>query len=234
MIKAIHFPINLTADELDEYLAKGWFRMGQTIFTTDFIPVEGRIHPVFWLRFDLKKISFGKKQKKLIAFNQGYTVHTQPCVITDELEDLYTLYRMNVDFDAPPTVESYLLDGELSNIYDSHLIEVRDEDRLIAAGIFDNGNSSIAGIMNFYDPAYKGRSPGKFLMLLKINHAIITGKAYYYPGYIAAGFTKFDYKLFPDPAAAEIYDTKKEKWIPFTSSALSASINFGIDNDLAR
>lgn len=232
MIKAIHFPIDLTGQELDDYLAKGWFRMGQTIFTTDFIPVEGRIHPVYWLRFAVQNIHYGKKQKRLIGINSDFSVSIKPFLLSEEMESLYRIYRAQVDFEAPPTVESYLLDGEINNIYDSQVIEIRDNGKLVAAGVFDQGETSMAGIMNFYHPDYKTRSPGKYLMLLKINHAIKTGKTYYYPGYIAAGFPKFDYKLFPDSTAAELYDTKTGEWLLFKQAVLTGPSSFDMDNEL--
>lgn len=233
MIKAIHFPLDMAGQELDEYLAKGWFRMGQTIFTTDFIPVEGKIHPVYWLRFDVRKVRFGKKQKRLFLINRDFTVAIERLRLTRELEDLYTAYQAHIDFEAPSTVESYLMDGDISNIYDTQIITLRDNGLLIAVGIFDNGRNSMAGIMNFYLPEYKSKSPGKYLMLLKINQAIETGKQYYYPGYIAAGFPKFDYKLFPDISVAELYDAAKEQWIPFSGVSLPSAVIFRIDGGMA-
>jgi leucyl-tRNA---protein transferase len=232
MIKAIHFPTALSGHELDEYLAKGWFRMGQTIFTTDLLPVNGNIHPVYWLRYVLQKVRYGKKQERLLAINKHFSVSLKPFLLSEELEYLYASYLAIIDFDAPPTVESFLLDGDNNSIYDTQLIEIRDAGRLIAAGIFDNGENSIAGIMNFYDPAYKAKSMGKYLMLLKINYAVAFGKLFYYPGYIAGGFSKFDYKLFPDPAAAEIFDSKQEQWISYDPASLSGNIAFDVDGYL--
>jgi leucyl-tRNA---protein transferase len=236
MIKAIHFPTEMTGYELDDYLSRGWFRMGQTIFTTDFIPVEENIHPVYWLRVQVQQVRYGKKQERLFAINKKFSVAVKSFRPSDELEELYTLYRAGVNFDAPLTAGSYLLDeseGEFNNVYDTRVIELRDADQLIAAGIFDNGERSIAGIMNFYHPAYRSKSLGKYLMLLKINLAIESGKIWYYPGYIVGGVSKFDYKLFPDPERTEWYDSIREEWIPFAGSLLPGAVGFGKDSDAA-
>jgi arginine-tRNA-protein transferase len=101
-------------------------------------------------------------------------------------------------------------------VFDTYVVEVRDENKLIAAGIFDNGSQSIAGIMNFYDPAYRKQSLGKFLMLMKINYARQQRKAYYYPGYLVNDYPKFDYKLFPCQSATEVFDANSGTWFPFS------------------
>ena len=214
MIDDIHFPENLTGRQLDEYLSRGWFRMGQTIFTTDVVPLNDSVYAVYWLRIDLRRLKYGKTQKKLFVLNKNFTVTIQPLSINSELEDLFTLYRTAVDFTPPQSVEEYLFLGINQNIYDTYLIQIRDHGKLIAAGIFDNGETSIAGILNFYDPSYKKYSLGKYLMLIKAEHAIKMGKAWYYPGYIASGFSKFNYKLFPDKHATEMYDKDSKTWLP--------------------
>src|SRR5258705_13680998 len=151
MINSIHFPLEMTGNALDDYLSRGWFRMGQTIFTTDFIPVDENIHPVYWLRVLVQQVSYGKKQKRLLTINKKFSVTIKPFRPTDELEELYGLYRSAVDFNAPPTARGFLLnefDDEFRNVYDTYVIELRDNDQLIAAGIFDNGENSMTGIMN--------------------------------------------------------------------------------------
>ena len=57
-------------------------------------------------------------------------------------------------------------------------------------------------------------------MLLKINHAITLGKTWYYPGYIIHGYPKFDYKLFADKNAAEIYTPEFDCWICYDATLI--------------
>jgi arginine-tRNA-protein transferase len=221
MIETIHFPHELKGAELDYYLSIGWYRMGQTVFTTHFIPVKDKIHRVYWIRIRVQEVEFGKRQRRLLAMNRQLSMQVKPFYPGDELDELYALYRSAVNFDAPHTIASFLLneqDTEFRNIYDSQVIELRDGEQLVAAGIFDNGENSIAGIMNFYHPDYAYRSPGKYLMLLKINLARETGRLYYYPGYVVSGFPKFDYKLFPDSERTEWYEPVRNEWISFADS----------------
>lgn len=206
----------MKGNELDFCLSIGYFRMQQEIFTCRFVPFNDTFYAVQWLRIVLDDVNYGSTQRRLLRANDRFSVVVKPFVLSDELESLYAHYRQSIDFDAPESVEACLLGGATANVFDTQVVEVRDGNRLIAAGIFDNGYESIAGIMNFYHPDYRKHSLGKYLMLLKINHARLLNKAYYYPGYLVHNYPKFDYKLFPCEAATEILDSPSALWLPFT------------------
>lgn len=225
-------PSTLTGAQLDDYLSVGWYRMGQSIFTTNYIAPGERIYWVFWLRYHLPSILPGRSQRKILAANRHFTVAVKPFTLSRELEELYSFYKMKIDFDAPGTVSDFLFDETGRNIFDTWIVEVRDKDKLIAAGIFDNGKESIAGIMNFYHPDYSRFSPGKFLMLMKADHAKTNGKQWYYPGYIVQGLPKFDYKLFLEKEIAEIYLPTHGNWTRYDPKLIDGlvrdSLGFGI------
>lgn len=61
----IYYPERLTAEELDVFLEMGWYRMGQSIFTTHFVLLDETIYRVFWLRYDLKKMMLSQGQRRL-------------------------------------------------------------------------------------------------------------------------------------------------------------------------
>ena len=150
-------PVALLPEELDQYLANGWYRMGQRIFTVDYIFIKEWIR-VFWLRFRMKDYSFGKKQKQILSRCSRFQISVLPLSVTEEVENLYGIYRRSIDFEASQTASELLFDqvftGKvLPNVYNSRMIQVREEGRLIAVGVFDLGFDSMAGIVNFYDPA---------------------------------------------------------------------------------
>jgi arginyl-tRNA--protein-N-Asp/Glu arginylyltransferase len=211
----------IRGEALDFYLSQGYYRMGQDLFTCRFLPIDGELYTVHWLRLVLDEVHYGPKQRRLLRLNEQFAVHIRPFYLTDELEDLYALYRSSITFDAPATVEQFLLAGATHNIFATQVIEVRDEGKLIAAGIFDSGLRTLAGIMNFYDPSYHTRSLGKYLMLLKINHARNQQRTYYYPGYLVQHYPKFDYKLFPCLPATEVFDYRTNQWVPFSWEAVT-------------
>ncbi|MCX6318648.1 MAG: arginine-tRNA-protein transferase [Bacteroidetes bacterium] len=229
----IHYPVTMPGPLLDEYLSKGWYRMQQTIFTTDIIIKNDHIIPVFWLRLVLKKYQEAKKSRKIMELNQGFSVKLKSGRITDEAEALYALYKAAVDFDVSESIRDYLVGESPESIYHTHCYEVRDGKKLVACGYFDEGASSLAGILNIYHPDYKQMSPGKFLMLLKINYALQQEKQYYYPGYISTGITKFDYKLFPGKESAEVFISRTGQWVPWlsvTKEQLEESLFAGEDD----
>ena len=202
--------------DLDLFLSIGYFRMQQEIFTCHYLIKDDTRCPVHWLRIVLADVRYGPKQVRLFRINEKFSVAIKPLVLSHELETLYALYKTSVDFDAPYSVEAWLLNGATYTAFDTHVIEIRDQNTLIAVGIFDQGDRSLAGIMNFYHPDYRRHSLGKYLMLLKINHAQRQQSDFYYPGYIVSNYPKFDYKLFPCEAATEVFDERRGQWLPFS------------------
>lgn len=215
MISDIRSHQSIKGRMLDDYLSRGWYRMGQFIFTGHVMVLNERFHLLHWLRLSVAEINYGKKQKSIIRKNGRFHTRIKPFAITEEIENLYTLYRASTDFEASPSVYSYLMEGNENNVFDTQCIEVRDNDKLIAIGYFDEGENSIAGILNFYDPAYSSFSLGKYLMLVKIDYGKKMSKQWYYTGYIVNGYPKFDYKLFADIHATQVFNRHDETWSVF-------------------
>jgi arginine-tRNA-protein transferase len=227
MFKDLHILPRITGAMLDEYLALGWYRMGQIIFTTDYLYKEDQHLRVFWLRYRMDLFRFSNKQEKLLRLPEGFTVTNQPLRITEELEALYQLYRNQIDFEVSPTLRENLfslcfISSEEAPAFDSWVIEIRDKGKLVAAGVYDMGEQTMMGIINFYDPAYKKYSLGKRLILIKLRESLQRKLAYYYPGYIVLNYPKFDYKLEAGPEICEIYHTTEDAWLPYSPALINA------------
>jgi arginine-tRNA-protein transferase len=210
----IYYPKKLSGKELDDFLEMGWYRMGQSIFTTHFILLNDYIYRVFWLRYDLKNIVLSKSQLRLKKRNKQFNVSVKPLEITDEIENLYAAYKTGINFPGPTSVHQWLYgDRPRYNVFDTELIEIRDNYKLIAVGITDQGSESIAGIMNFYHPDYKKFSLGKYLMILKIEIGQQRKFRWYYPGYIVYQKPEFDYKLSFNKEAVEVLIPEMSGWL---------------------
>jgi len=213
---ATHSNASIPGNVLDYYLGLGYYRMNQDLFTCRFLPVGPRIHTVHWLRLVVPQVQYGSKPRRLLRLNERFSVAVKPFRLTAEYEALYARYYAFIEFDASPSLEELLLAGATHSVFDTHILEVRDGNQLIAAGIFDRGTTTIAGIVNFYDPGYRKHSLGKYLLLLKTEYAREQQLAYYYPGYLVHGYAKFDYKLFASPEATEVFDAQSSEWLPFS------------------
>ncbi len=207
---------------LDKLLEAGNYRMHQHVFTTDLIFMNDDLFGVYWLRIAIQKIKYSKTHLKIKQNNKKFSVAIAPFCLSNEMIELYRNYRKSIQFDHVEELNDYLFDSSPINRFNSKQICIYDQNKLIATGIFDEGTNSIAGIINFFDPHYKKFSLGKYLMLLKCEYAIANQLKYYYPGYIAVGYPRFDYKIFPNTEAVEILDTLQPIWLPYSTEKLTS------------
>ncbi len=202
---------------LDDYLARGFYRMQYFMFTAHYtqIDVKAEPLPVFWLRTKVGDVKETRKTASIRNRCKHFTVHYKHASINAEVNYLYRLYRNHIDFNASDSCSNYLVNNYITNPFDARMIEVRDGEKLIAVGFFDRGQQAMAGILNFYHPDYKKYSLGKMLMLLKIDSARQHNMDWYYTGYISTSITKFDYKIFPDAAAMEVLLPRENIWVAY-------------------
>ncbi len=151
---------DLTPAQLDSFLSFGWFRIQQTIFTTDKLVFDGVAYQPVWLRVLLKDLKDGKRYKTLRKKNCKF--HTEICKakITSVHEQLFNEYKETVSFETAPGLYWLLYGNSYNNVYDTYMINMYDGEKLIAAGYFDLGKTSAAGISVFYDPAYNNLISG--------------------------------------------------------------------------
>jgi len=211
----------IPGEVLDYYLSLGYYRMNQELFTTRFLPVEGGWHTVHWLRLTVAQLSWGSRQRQLLRQNARFAVRVRPFQLGAEYEALYARYYATLAFDAAESLEALLLAGSPTTVFDTYTVDVREGGRLVAAGIFDRGAASLAGIVNFYDPDYQRFSLGKYLLLQKAAYAQQQGLTYYYPGYLAHGYAKFDYKVAVCEAATEVFDCLARQWVPYSGAEVA-------------
>ncbi len=205
-------PNAILPEELDTYLANGWFRMGQTIFTTQFLCFKNQLYNAVWLRVDLKKWKDDAYQVKLFKRNKHFRTEVRKATYSAEQAMLYQKYKEGVSFEGSATLHQLLFGQTDTNIYNTYEVNVYDDTVLIACGIFDIGNESAEGISCFYNHDYKKHSLGKFLIYLKMNYCQEQGINYFYPGYFVPGYKQFDYKLDIGKTAQEYWHLAEQTW----------------------
>ena len=208
-----HHPEVLPPSLLDAYLERGWYRMGQSIFTTHFLSFHDSILSAIWTRLDLHGYSFRKRQRKLLRRNAAqFTCIVRPAIIDESREALFQRYRAHFPADLAPCLEEYLLEGHSSSIFDTREVSIYAGNRLVGLSYFDIGVESAESIIGIYDPDYQSFSLGYYSMLLEIEYCQNEGLRYYYPGYVVPGNPRFDYKLRIGPV--EYYDLHLHDWRP--------------------
>ncbi|MBL9171402.1 MAG: hypothetical protein JNN07_26960 [Verrucomicrobiales bacterium] len=218
-------PDSLSGSELDRYLALGWYRINQTIFTATHMIADNAqgVHRLHWLRFPLLELRDGGSHRRIRKRTRSFKVSIENFVsIRLDHEELYSRYWDSIDFFGPPSIEDCLWNEKSGrrNLFGTQCISIFDEDKLIAGGYFDLGERSAASILHFFDPAYKRYSLGKYLILLTVDHLKLRGYEFYYPGYVAAGYPKLDYKLFLGKGAAQYFDLETKTWMHFQDRIL--------------
>lgn len=203
----------LTPAQLDSFLAFGWFRIQQTIFTTEVLYFNGESYQPVWLRIDLEEFDEDKTYIALKKRNKNFTTRILQAKITSEHEELFARYREAVSFQTAQNLQWLLYGESRRNIYQTHMIEVLDGSKLIATGFFDLGNTSAAGISCFYDPSYKKYSLGRYMIFEKVWYCKENGYRYFYPGYFVPGFPLFDYKLEIGRGALHYFNVFTKSWL---------------------
>ncbi len=190
------YPESLSPEELDAYLANGWYRMGQSIFTTHFLCFRDQFYSAIWVRLSLKNYTFSKSLRKLIRRNyEAFEIRFQPAEITEEKEALYQKYKKDFPGQLAPTLEDSLHEGFEGNVFNTYETLVYDGDKLVAFSFFDLGDKSAASILGVYDYDYSKYSLGLFTVLLEIIFCMNNDFELFYPGYVVPGNSRFDYKL---------------------------------------
>jgi arginyl-tRNA--protein-N-Asp/Glu arginylyltransferase len=217
MFVDVNCPDRLEPAALDDYLERGWFRMGQTIFTTNWLNFRDTFYSAIWLRLLLHDYVADGNQKKLMKKNSRFRTEVRPATIDIEKELLYLRYKQSVPFEASASLHALLFGNSDHNIFDTQEVDVYDEDRLIAAGFFDLGRESGMGISSIYDPDYKRFSLGKHLIYSKIMFCKERNMKYFYPGYFVPGYRAFDYKLDIGKPFIQHLQLQTNSWLPLTA-----------------
>jgi len=221
MIQDFRFPLRIGAEELDSYLAAGWYRMGQSLFTTDFVERDGVYFKTIWLRNCLKKYKTNSSFNKLEKRNKEFQTEIISFNYNKQYEELFQKYRSALPPGRVGDLHSFLIGDSPSLIFNSLVINIYDNKNIIGAGVFDLGKKSAAGISSFYDPGYKKFSIGRYLIYKKIEYCRQNGYDYFYPGYFVPGIKAFDYKLEIGKESLEFYNMNKQEWKPISKLQLN-------------
>ncbi|MFN3589166.1 MAG: hypothetical protein ACK4UP_07265 [Spirosomataceae bacterium] len=211
----VHVPSKLTPAALDKYLASGWFRMGQAVFTTNFLLFDKQFYSAIWIRTELQNWTPSTSQNQLIKkVLRDFHVKIKPFSYRPVYDKLFDTYKASLSFTHSNSIDQLLFGGETEvSIFDTYTIEVYDKKRLIGLGFFDVGAKSMAGVSCIFDPSYRKYSLGKFMMLQKMLWGKKKELTFFYPGYIAPGYPTFEYKTTLAPETTQCLRVQSKRWV---------------------
>lgn len=208
-------PEELPAEELDRWLARGWYRMGQSLFTARYVVFDDVLRAAVWTRLKLDGYRFRKGLRKVLTrVDASFRTEIGPRVLDAEREALYQRYRAIAKGDRSPTLQDFLYGDSEQDIFDTREVRVWDGDRLVAFSWFDLGRDGVQSLIGVYDPDEARHSLGFYTMLAEIRYGIETGRRWFYPGYVLPGDPSMDYKL--RVGDMEFLDLDRNRWRPWT------------------
>jgi arginyl-tRNA--protein-N-Asp/Glu arginylyltransferase len=205
-------PERLSRAELDDYLARGWYRIGRALITTDYLVSDDELRSAIWTRLDLQRHRFRPSLRKRMARTaRRFRVEIGSLAHDVEHERLYTRYRAMAGGVRAESLEEVLGGDEGRRLFHTREISVFDGDALVAFSWFDLGETSVESLIGVYEPAYRKHGLGFYTLLLEIEHAMALGMRFHYAGYVLGEPSGMDYKR--SVGDLEFLDPATKRWI---------------------
>ncbi len=188
-------PETLPGAALDDYLARGWYRIGRALITTDYLVNDGQLRSTIWTRLDLQGLRFrASLRKQLAETRRRFEIRIGDLVLDAEHENLYTRYREMVGGNRAESLDEVTGGEEGRALFHTREISIWNDGALIAFSWFDLGETSVESLIGVYDPAYRKHGLGFCTLLLEVEHATEIGMRYHYAGYVLSEPSGMDYK----------------------------------------
>lgn len=213
MIAARVEPETLARAELDEYLARGWYRIGRGLITTDYLVSEGELCSTIWTRLDLRAHRFRSSLRKQLAkVKRDFEIRIGDLVLDAAHEELYTRYRAMAGGNRAESLDEVTGGDEGRSLFCTREIGIWRDGVLVAFSWFDLGETSVESLIGVYEPAYRKHGLGFSTLLLEIDHAAEIGLHFHYAGYVLSEPSGMDYKRRVGPL--EYLDAASKLWLP--------------------
>lgn len=194
----VEHPRSLTPEGLDRYLARGWYRDGQSVFTCRLVLGRTGLCSAVWTRVPLTGWVGGRSTRKLLRrVRERYSVSVGPAVVDEEHERLYARYLTVVTGSRSASLEDFLYREALTDVFDTREVQIRDrvDGTLVAFSYFDAGAEALQSLIGVYEPGRARDSLGYATLALEAEWGRDVGFRWLYAGYVLPGDPSMDYKL---------------------------------------
>ena len=202
----------LNADKFDKSLSDGWFRMQQDFFTTQFVLINQQFQSAIWLRYNLRHLSFSLKRLTLYRWSKKFHYEVVSFKMNETFQKLYLRHQESYSDQIYPTLQALLYGNAKLDRFNTYVLNIYDETKLIGANIFDVGNSSAAGVVSFCDPEYGNYSLIELMAYRVIDYCAEKGMSFYYAGYFIPNILGYPYKPKVYNKAIEYFRISTNSW----------------------
>ena len=110
MTSAIHRPPEaVSAQELDSYLARGWYRVGSALLSARYYLHEDEVYSTIWTRLPLDGWRLRRGQRRRVSrMSRRFEIRLLPFVLSSEYEVLYRRYLEVAPGDRSETLVDFL------------------------------------------------------------------------------------------------------------------------------
>jgi arginine-tRNA-protein transferase len=189
--------MDVTAEELDRLLERGWRRFGPDYFR----PACPRCHECVPTRILVAEFAPTKSQRRARRKAEGLRVTVGPPEVDEERLALYRAWHADREVVREwPASELDEREYELQFAFPHPAVrEVAYRDdaaggRLVGVGICDQTPRAWSLVYFFFDPAYRARSLGVANVVIGVEIAARRGLPYVYLGYRVAACPSLRYK----------------------------------------
>jgi leucyl-tRNA---protein transferase len=200
----------------DQIMVEGWRMLGYALIR----------HSTVWedadntvlttpVRIGITALDWAKSHKVIMhRCDKRFTKQVKTIQVTAEHEALFMKHcvRFGTSRGGYESIQVFIGEHADKLPVDGYMIEIRDEERLVACSFFHVGQISICGTYCVFDPDYGKHSLGTYTMIQEMILGHNMGRQWYYPGYVYNKPSQFDYKL--NFHHLELYDWASEVWSP--------------------
>ncbi|HOT46417.1 MAG TPA: hypothetical protein PLC28_16145 [Spirochaetota bacterium] len=198
------FAYDLTANDLEELLCRGWRKFGEYYFR----PSCGECRRCVPLRVLAGEFTPTKSQRRVLRGCEGIEVRFNELEYRDEIFEVYRDHSLNRF--GKESEENDFFTAFYTRSCPTLQSEYFLRDKLIAVGFIDVSSKGLSSIYYIYKTSFEKYRLGTYSVMREAEHAASLGLPYYYLGYYIEENQHMAYKGHFHPH--ETFDWSREIW----------------------
>lgn len=204
MVYEYFFAGELSEQELDWFLSRGWRKFGHYFFR----PACPHCQACTPIRIDVQNFKPSRSQKRVLRKCKDVQVDFGPLRYQRQLFNLYRDHSRH-RFQQEARFTDFVIHFH-SPACPGLLARYWLDKQLVAAGYLDQAQTALNSIYFVFDPEFSHLSLGIYGALREIEYTQSLGLAHYHLGYWTPGCARMDYKAGFVPH--QLYSWEKQEW----------------------